>query len=161
MTERDAAFLAFFQAEEKNLQSFATFVSCEPDEAYDLVQEALVRTYRAWKRIDEPGVYARRIVVNLTRDRARRRRVRLLRPLSGERTERPQPHDVIERLMVIQGLKLLTPIRRAVVVLRFYEDMSERQIAEALERPLGTVKSDLHRALATLRPVFERERSQT
>jgi RNA polymerase sigma-70 factor (ECF subfamily) len=47
--------------------------------------------------------------------------------------------------------------RRATVVLRFYEDMSEQQIADTLDRPVGTVKSDLHRGLKKLREILEEE----
>ena len=51
-----------------------------------------------------------------------------------------------------QALSVLSPIKRAVVVMRFYEDMSEADIARILDRPLNTVKSDLRRALVRLRP---------
>jgi hypothetical protein len=53
------------------------------------------------------------------------------------------------------SLMELSPIRRATIVLRFYEDMSEADIARTLDRPLGTVKSDIHRGLAKLRQLLE------
>jgi RNA polymerase sigma-70 factor (ECF subfamily) len=56
---------------------------------------------------------------------------------------------------VAEALKVLSPIRKATIVLRFYEDMPEAQIAEVLDRPLNTVKSDIRRALQALRPLLE------
>ena len=53
------------------------------------------------------------------------------------------------------ALKELSPVRRATIVLRFYEDMAEGDIARTLDRPLGTVKSGIHRGLAKLRQVLE------
>jgi RNA polymerase sigma-70 factor (sigma-E family) len=158
MTDRDAAFRDFFQAEQRALQRFATFMTGDSDAAYDLVQEAFVRTYRAWKKahLEDPGVYARRVIVNLIRDHSRRRKARLLRPWTETRRTSPSPADeVVQSLVVVDAMNRLPVMRRAVVTLRFYEDMSEQQIADALDRPLGTVKSDLHRALNALRPIFE------
>ena len=158
MTNRDEAFREFFETEQRSLQRFATFMTSDPDAAYDLVQEAFARTYRAWKKnhIEDPGVYARRVIVNDIRDRSRRRKVRLIRPSPQEPKDHPSPAGgVVDSMIVMDALKRLPATRRAVVVLRFYEDMTEQQIADALERPLGTVKSDLHRALAALRPIFE------
>ena len=164
MKNRDEAFQEFFETEQRGLQRFATFMTSDPDAAYDLVQEAFVRTYRAWTKahIDEPGVYARRVIVNDIRDRSRRRKVRLLRPSPLTSRDHPSPAEgVIESMVVMDALKRLPAIRRAVVVLRFYEDMTEQQIADALDRPLGTVKSDLHRALTALRPIFEQAGART
>jgi DNA-directed RNA polymerase specialized sigma24 family protein len=53
------------------------------------------------------------------------------------------------------ALAELSPVRRATILLRFYEDMSEHEISRELDRPLGTVKSDIHRALRQLRPLLE------
>lgn len=158
MTNRDEAFREFFEVEQRGLQRFATFMTSDPDAAYDLVQEAFVRTYRAWAKADiqDPAVYARRVIVNDIRDRARRRKVRLLRPPLHMSRDHPSPSQgVVDTMIVMDALKRLPAVRRAVVVLRFYEDMTEQQIADALDRPLGTVKSDLHRALTSLRPIFE------
>lgn len=66
-----------------------------------------------------------------------------------------QTGRVEDWLLVSGALMHLGPVHRAVVVLRFYEDMAEADIARTLDRPLGTVKSDLHRALKKLRPLLE------
>ena len=159
--DSDDAFSAFFAIEANRLQRFATFMCGDPDLAADLAQEALARTYGAWSRLemDEPGAYARRIIVNSLRDRRRRARVRRLRPLGAISSTTPSEENAsIGRLGMTETLKTLSPIQRAVVVLRFYEDMTERQISDLLDRPLSTVKSDLHRALNTLRPLVVADR---
>lgn len=158
--DRDADFAAFFQMESDRLQRFATFMTGDSDMAADLAQEALARTYRAWPRIHsgDPAGYARRVIVNTFRDKLRRDRLRRLRPLGALPHSTPSKESVsLERLRMTELLKTLTPLRRAVVILRFYEDMTEHQIADALDRPVGTVKSDLHRALKTLRALVVKE----
>lgn len=157
----DGAFSAFFESEGERLQCFATFMCGDRNLAADLAQEALARTYAAWSRIEsqDPGVYARRVVVNVLRDQQRREKVRRLKPL-GALPPSIASKEVasLDRLSMTEMLKSLPPLRRAVVVLRFYEDMTEAQIAELLDRPVGTVKSDLHRALKSLRPLVAAER---
>lgn len=154
-------FSAFFEIEGDRLQRFGTFMSGDRDLAADLAQEALTATYAAWSRIkSDPGAYARRIVVNKLRDVQRRDRVRRLRPLPAvpSSTGSDEEDGTLDHLRVTAILKSLSPLQRAVVVLRFYEDMTEPQIADLLDRPLGTVKSDLHRALKTLRRLAADER---
>lgn len=152
---RDTAFREFFEAEVGRLQRFATFMCGDPDLALDLTQEALTRVYKrwAWVREAEAAVYARRTIVNLLRDRHRREQVRRERAhLEADGTyETSRAAHVDDWIVVCDALKSLSAIRRATIVLRFYEDMTEQEIADALDRPLGTVKSDLHRALRELR----------
>jgi RNA polymerase sigma-70 factor (sigma-E family) len=155
--ERDEQFGAFFLEESERLRRLGVFLTGDPERAADLAQEALARTYRHWRRIREqdPGPYARRILVNLVRSQhrrsllERRHEQRPAGPVTGEASA------VDEWLRVTEALTTLPPMRRAAVVLRFYEDMTEADIARALDRPLGTVKSDIHRALAKLRPLLE------
>lgn len=155
--QRDEHFGAFFLAESERLRRLGVWLTGDPERAADLAQEALARTYRHWRRIREqdPGPYARQILVNLVRSQhrrnvlAKRHEQRLDDLVAGEATR------VDEWMRVTEALKTLPPMRRAAVVLRFYEDMSEADIARALDRPLGTVKSDIHRALAKLRPLLE------
>jgi RNA polymerase sigma-70 factor (sigma-E family) len=159
---RDDLFRAFATAEGDGLQRFATFMCGDPDRAADLVQEALLRTYRNWARIRgaEPGPYARKIIVNQIRDEHRSAKVRRLRQpavVGAEQSAAPRVDDWLE---VTEALRTLSPVRRATIVLRFYEDLSESQIADLLDRPVGTVKSDIHRSLAALRPLLEREEAR-
>lgn len=155
LQERDDEFKEFYCAHIAGLRRLALFVSANPTDAEDLAQEALLKAYNAWPRIrkTDPGPYVRRTLVNLCRSSHRRRAL-----------ERRKAHqldlsclqpDVAEMISVAQALSILSPIRRAVVVMRFYEDMSEREIANVLDRPLNTVKSDLRRALTRLRAELE------
>lgn len=155
--DRLKRFGAFFAAESPRLQRFAAWLTGDPDAAADLAQEALARTYTHWRRIqnDDPTAYARRIVVNLVRSSHRRRLLEAKHRARG--AEVVAPVQVEEWLRIAQALKTLPPIRRATIVLRFYEDMSEAQIAAVLDRPIGTVKSDIHRGIKRLRQVMRHE----
>ncbi|WP_341718906.1 SigE family RNA polymerase sigma factor [Micromonospora sp. FIMYZ51] len=123
--------------------------------AEDLLQTALTKTYLAWKRlggIEAIEPYARRVMVNTSTSWWRRR-------WHGERPTAVLPEraaaDVIEqqldRDVLWRHLRALPARQRAVLVLRFYEDMSEAQTAALLNISPGTVKSQTSRALATLR----------
>ncbi|MFN2587800.1 MAG: SigE family RNA polymerase sigma factor [Actinomycetota bacterium] len=149
---RDRQFEAFFGAESEGLRRFAAFLTGDADRATDLAQEALVRTYRQWRRIDsDPAAYARRIVVNLVRAEHRKSLVRRRYTPQGDWRTAPDTDRVDDWLRMTSALRTLSPIRRAAIVLRYYDDMSEADIAHVLNRPLGTVKSDIHRGLARLR----------
>ena len=123
--------------------------------AEDLVQTALVKTYLAWRRLDgiaavEP--YARRVMIN-TATGWWRRRWRGERP-TGQLPERPIADGAdqrAERDRVWQLLRDLPARQRAVVVLRFYEDLSEAETARLLDISVGTVKSQTSRAMAAMR----------
>ena len=155
---RDESFHGFFEAEAAGLQRFATFMCGDPDLAADLTQEALTRAYKRWPwlRKAEAPAYVRRIIVNLVRDLHRRGRARAVgRVVVTTPTIQPSSTERVEDwVLVTQALRTLSPVRRATIVLRFYEDMTEHEIAAALGRPLGTVKSDLHRAVRDLRAVI-------
>lgn len=123
--------------------------------AEDLLQTALTKTYLAWKRLGEIEAvepYARRVLVNTATSWWRRR-------WHGERPteilpERPAPDRLAEHLerdALWQHVKTLPARQRAVLVLRFYEDLSEAQTAATLSISVGTVKSQTSRALASLR----------
>ncbi|HEU5469177.1 MAG TPA: SigE family RNA polymerase sigma factor [Actinophytocola sp.] len=121
--------------------------------AEDLLQTALARAWGAWWRIDgDPEPYVRRIMVN-TYASWWRRRWRSEEPTSQlpeSVAEHPQA-GVEEREWLWQALGRLPRRQRAVLVLRFYEDLTETQVAEMLGCSVGTVKSQASRALARLR----------
>jgi RNA polymerase sigma-70 factor (sigma-E family) len=157
-TTRDNEFRDFFAHESERLQRFATMLVGDPHEAAELTQEALVRVYKRWGRVREgsPGAYTRRIVLNLVRSAHRYNKLRRERPLpAGPEAADSHAVRVEEWLRVSTALAKLSPVRRATILLRFYEDMSEHEISRELDRPLGTVKSDIHRALRQLRPLLE------
>ncbi|WP_243704964.1 SigE family RNA polymerase sigma factor [Micromonospora sp. KC723] len=158
MGERDPLeeeFREFVAARSGALLRTAYLLAGDWATAEDLLQTALTKTYLAWKRlggIDAVESYARRVMVNTSTSWWRRR-------WHGERPTEVLPEragvDEIEqqldRDVLWQHLSALPARQRAVLVLRFYEDMSEAQTAALLEISPGTVKSQTSRALATLR----------
>ncbi|SCG43933.1 SigE family RNA polymerase sigma factor [Micromonospora inositola] len=123
--------------------------------AEDLLQTALTKTYLAWKRlggIEALEPYARRVLVN-TSTSWWRRRWHGERPTDvlPERAGVDEIEQQLDRDALWRHLSALPARQRAVLVLRFYEDMSEAQTAALLEISPGTVKSQTSRALSTLR----------
>ncbi|MDG4793552.1 SigE family RNA polymerase sigma factor [Micromonospora sp. WMMD1082] len=123
--------------------------------AEDLLQTALTKTYLAWKRlgrIEAIEPYARRVMVN-TSTSWWRRRWHGERPTEvlPERAAADEIEQQLDRDVLWRHLRALPARQRAVLVLRFYEDMSEAQTAALLGISPGTVKSQTFRALATLR----------
>ncbi|WP_066373829.1 SigE family RNA polymerase sigma factor [Herbidospora mongoliensis] len=122
--------------------------------AEDLLQSVLIKVLGKWNglaRLDHPDAYVRKALVNQYISWRRRR--------SGGEIPSADPPDrsystedsSVTRLMVRQALMRLTPKQRAVIVLRYYEDRTEKETAEILGCSLGTVKSQAHQALARLR----------
>ncbi len=123
----------------------------------DLVQEAFIRVARRLTGLRNPDSfrwYLRRTVVNLANSHLRRRRVErahLKRLVSSAAMAGPSNPDLVTRQVVRAAIDQLSPRQRAVVVLRYYEDLTDQQIASVLGCPVGSVKSSLHRAAAALR----------
>ncbi len=125
--------------------------------AEDLVQTALARTYSNWSGIRDVGAaraYARKAMVSTSTSWFRRRSFKGEQP-TAELPEPATPDDphgrVGERIDLLGVLAQLPPRQRAVIVLRFYEDLSVEESAEMLGVTTGTVKSQTSAALATLR----------
>ncbi|MGW0825075.1 SigE family RNA polymerase sigma factor [Streptomyces sp. NPDC002845] len=131
-------------------------------EAEDLVQTTLAKVYARWRRVprDEVDFYVRRSLVNNNLSRVRKRRVaHLLMPFLPERvhqSEAGHAESVAQRAAVTQALAELSARQRAVLVLRFWEDLTEQEIADLLGCSLGTVKTHVRRGLQNLRthPAF-------
>ena len=126
--------------------------------AEDVVQETLLRVARRWprvRRMRRPGAYARRIAVNLAIDahgaRSRERAALEHEGIALERSEADGNRRVEQRADLMAALSRLSPRARAVIVLRYYGDLSEAQVAETLGCSVGTVKATTSRALAALR----------
>jgi RNA polymerase sigma-70 factor (sigma-E family) len=151
-----ASFDDYVRTRHAALLRFAYVLCADAHLAADLVQDALERTGLRWRRLrdqDDPEGYVRRVIVNQYLNRWRRlRRERLV----AEVPDQPSPptsgrsDDPVWQL-----LGTLPRQQRAVLVLRFYEDMTEAAIAELLGCSLGTVKSNSSRALAKLRAAME------
>jgi len=119
--------------------------------AEEVVQDAFARVYERWGSLVVPGGYLRTCVVNGCRDVLRRQRMAIWK--------RPDPGPLSAELdadHLSDALAALPPKRRAAVVLRYYCDLSEAEIAATLGVRPGTVKSMLHRSLLQLRGVIER-----
>lgn len=149
----DDGFTPFMQAALPGLLRFGHVLTGDPHAAEELVQEALVRTCARWRRIrhDEPQAYVRRAMVNAWTSRWRRHRRETPLPEGWDAAGRPELAEWDERDRTLAALRLLPPRQRAVVVLRYYDDLSEAQIADVLGCSPGTVKSHASWALATLR----------
>ena len=123
--------------------------------AEDLAQEAFVRVARrltGLRNADSVRWYLRRTVVNLANSHLRRRRVeRAHMPALASSVAGVVTTDVVTKQVVRDAIARLSARQRTVVVLRYYQDLTDQQIASVLGCPVGTVKSLLHRAAAILR----------
>jgi RNA polymerase sigma-70 factor (sigma-E family) len=149
-----AVFADFVVGRGQSLQRTAYLLTGDWALAEDLVQTALARAYPRWDRIvrDDPEAYVRRILVN-TWSSWWRRRWRGEVP-TGELPERAAADDYAgsdRRTAVHDALSRLPRRQRAIVVLRYHEDMTETQVAHSLGISVGTVKSQTSKALTKLR----------
>lgn len=153
---READFTAYVHARQEALLRFAFLVTADAEAAKDLVQSALTKAFLRWDRIstlEAPDAYVRRIIVNehtsWWRAAWRRREVTStpLVEVSTLAAGEQRPHDAELWAHIVA----LSPMQRAIVVLRFYEDLTEAQTAEVLGCTLGTVKTHSSRAMERLR----------
>jgi RNA polymerase sigma-70 factor (sigma-E family) len=150
-------FDEFFRATWPRLFRTAYAVAGDAASAEDALQAAFAKAYSSWRRVsrtDHPEAYVRRMVVNEILGTRRRAWWQRERP-----HEAPEPPaavlsleaDVVDRDAMWTAVLALPPRQRAVIVLRYYEDFSEEQIADVLGCTRGTVKSQASAALANLR----------
>ena len=153
-TERDAEFTQFARTASPTLQRTAYLLTGDRELAAELVQETLLRTYLAWRRVrrEEAVAYARRTLVNLNIDRWRR-----CPPVTVSEVDTIHTGDenrADDRDELVRVLAQLPPQQRRVIVLRYYNDLSEAETAAHLGVSVGAVKSAASRGLATLRAVY-------
>jgi RNA polymerase sigma-70 factor (sigma-E family) len=151
MSSVEEQFTAYVGARRTALVRTAYLLTGNAEDAEDLVQTALIKAVPKWGRIaEDPEPYVRAILARESVNRWRRRR---WRELPSERLPEGQyvDVDVADRASLRSALAALAPRQRAVIVLRYYEDMTERQTADALGISVGTVKSQCRDALARLR----------
>jgi RNA polymerase sigma-70 factor (sigma-E family) len=139
------------------LSRYALMLATDRHTAADLVQETMVRARERWHRVsaaDSPDAYVRRMLTNLYLDWHRSSWFRRVR-LRAEPIEAASPHDhaqrSAERDEVWQTLSTLPRQQRAAVVLRYYEDRPDQEIAQILGCSVGAVRGYISKALATLR----------
>jgi RNA polymerase sigma-70 factor (sigma-E family) len=152
---RDAEFTAFVEEHWSRYLRLARMLTGDPHLGEELLQDSLVRLYTRWRRVSarDPHPYLRRMLVNGNISRWRRRHREDLVDRPPERAdptaERGEFHEELHR-----ALRALPDRQRAVVVLRHYEDLTEREVAATLGCTVGTVKSHHARALQRLRALL-------
>lgn len=158
-SELDEEFRGFVLGSQARLLRFAELLTGDRHVAEDLTQHGLAKLYASWRRLHtgNPEQYVRRCVINANTDRWRRGTWR--ESTQATIPERPDHSDLVaslaERDFVMRALAELTPIERGVIALRYYNDLSEAEIAGELNMPAGTVKSTAARALRKLRTVVD------
>jgi RNA polymerase sigma-70 factor (sigma-E family) len=160
--DADEALVALYTAHYRPLVRLAALLLHDVGAAEEIVQDAFVAMHGSWRRLRDPEKalpYLRQAVVNRSRSRLRHLRV------EGRHLPRPAPDAAsaeygamveLERAEVMQALAALPVRQREALVLRYYADLSEAQIAEAMGISAGAVKSHAHRGLAGLRATLER-----
>lgn len=148
------SFEEYVGARRPALLRTAYLLTGDAHDAEDLVQVALVKAVPHWARIaDDPEPYVRKILARESVSRWRRRRWREVHTDRVPETAAATPADVPtdDRVALQQALARLAPRQRAVIVLRYYEDLTEVETARVLGISVGTVKSQARDALARLR----------
>ncbi|MCH5672705.1 SigE family RNA polymerase sigma factor [Streptomyces gilvus] len=153
------SFASYMRARQSVLLRTARSLTANPSDAEDLLQTALTKTYVAWERIEDHRAldgYVRRALLNTRTSQWRKRKVDEFvceempepepTPGGDDPAEQQALHDAMWR-----AIMKLPDRQRAMVVLRYYEDLSEVQTAEVLGVSVGTVKSAVSRALGKLR----------
>jgi RNA polymerase sigma-70 factor (sigma-E family) len=155
MSGKDEEFREYVVARGPALLRVAYQLTGQPADAEDLLQAALTKTYLAWEKINDRAAldgYVRRAMVNINISWWRRRKLEeypaecLPETPAGDVPSPGEIHELLE-----EALDRLPARQRTAIVLRYYEDMSEPEIAKALGVSIGTVKSTVSRAMAKLR----------
>ncbi len=152
----DADFSNFVAASSRRLLRSAFLLTGDVAEAEDLLQTALERAYRRWpaiRRTDVPEAYVRRMLVTAAIDGGRRRKLRTAPLDENQLPGKPDPavEGVAGRAALLSSVRELPAGQRAVLVLRYFDDLTEAETARALGCTVGTVKSQHARAMARLR----------
>ncbi|MGW0661958.1 SigE family RNA polymerase sigma factor [Streptodolium elevatio] len=150
-----AAFHEFVRSQWPRLVRTAYLMTGDYAEAEDVAQTALARAGAAWRRIqatERPDAYVRRILVNCNNNRFRRKRPALVLAERPPDAAGPDPTVRVDQRDALRvALLKLPPRQRAAVVLRYWEDLPEAEVAQAMGCSVGTVKSQAARGLAKLR----------
>ncbi len=152
MSVADETFDELFLRERGAMVRVAYLITGSTTVAEEVAHDAFVTVYQRWDRLDNPGGYLRRCVVNAavrTKQRHQHGERLAAASMPGPTDAGPEPFD-----HTLDAVHRLAPRARALVVLRYYDQLSTEEIADVLQIPPGTVKSGLHRALAQLREVL-------
>jgi RNA polymerase sigma-70 factor (sigma-E family) len=155
--KQERAFEEFIAESGDALLRLATLLTSDKDLGEDVYQETLHRLAAHWSRVDNPRAFCRRVMHNIVIDQGRlkQRQVPEIRLLEWHDDSDPRSADSTSaaelRPALFSALRTLTPHQREIVVLRYFDDRSENEVAELLGVAPGTVKSTLSRAVAQLR----------
>ena len=155
-------FEDYAAAEWPSLYRRAYLLAGNHADAEDLAQKTLIKVHGAWSRVSRsevPDAYVRRILMNtfLSFKRPKGRRLELLVGDDAPEPASPLIAGPEDRMALWPQVRLLPPRQRAVIVLRYYEQLSEAEIADVLDCSRGNVKSTAHRALQNLRTALGQE----
>lgn len=143
------SFEEFVVARSGALLRTAYLLTGDHHDAEDLVQSTLIKVVPKWARIkDQPEGYVRKV---LARESMKRWRARRWREVTTDVVPETMHHDHTDRVDVLDEMRVLSPRQRAVIVLRYFDDLTEADTAAALGISVGTVKSHARDALGRLR----------
>jgi RNA polymerase sigma-70 factor (sigma-E family) len=143
------SFVELYRAQRPAMVRLAFLLTGGDSSAEELVHDSFIAVHRRWDEIDNPAAYLRTAVVNACRSHHRRR------TLAGRESRRSVPVvDAPDELA--DAIGRLPERQRTAIVLRYYADLPEAEIATALGCGIPAVKSLLHRALQALREVIDR-----
>ena len=155
--KQERAFEVFVAESGDSLLRLATLLTSDTGLGEDVYQETLHRLAARWSRVENPRAFCRQVMHNIVIDQARlqRRQVPQIRLAAEHDNSDPRsadPSSAVElRPVLLDALRTLTPQQRMVVVLRYFDDRSENEVARLLGVSMGTVKSAASRAMAHLR----------
>ena len=163
--DRDALVAQLFDQEGAALVRLARLFTDDRNAAEDLVQEAFIRLHKSAHRIQSPvkaAPYLRSIVINLARDHNRRGLMSLRHQEAAPAGTSPEaPEDRLllneEQMLLLDEVRGLSPRQRDCILLRFYLELSEREIADAMSISPNSVKTHCRRGLASLRETIRGE----
>lgn len=157
-----ADFADVFAAHHAEALRLAYLLTGDAHRAEDIVSEAFVKVFRRWGKggVDQPRAYIRRTVVNESNSRFRRlalERREAAKRQGDERGTRTTEEHLADQDEMFAALRRLPERQRTALVLRYYADLPERDIAEAMDVSPGTVKSSISRGLDRLRAEMAKE----
>lgn len=153
----DEAFEVLWRQHFAAVARVASGVTASAEDGADVAQEAFARAYQHWakvSRLERPDAWVHRVAINLAISRLRRAR----RGAGFSRLPAIEQPDLPDEGL-LRALSTLTPAQRAVVVLRFYLDLSVEEVAQSLEKKPGTVRALTHQGVERLRAALAKEPS--
>lgn len=159
----DSLYSDLFDTQHASVYRLALMLCGNPHIAEEIVAEVFAKVLPKWRRgsVTDPVFYLRRAVVNEVRSRHRRRvneQRALARHASRQATVAPSASAASLSEPLIVAMQQLSVRHRAVIVLRFHDDLSEADVARILGSPAGTIKAQTSRALSALRELMEEQR---